>query len=199
MILEKVTEANEQTIIRRPAPQLMRGTGAKIVYNGVIFKVWQWQQELYDGSQTIYESLSRNDTVTMLAITEDKKIIMTKQTQPGRNEFWSFPGGIQDGEESVLQASKRELLEETGYASNEWYFLFAEQFSGKIDWTNFYLVAKNCKLVSAQNLDAGEKINLEFFDSEDLGELIKNEDFRQKDFVIWYLKGGREEMKKIFV
>jgi len=198
MILKKVNQENEQFIIERPAPQLTKGTDAKMVCDGVLFKTWQWEQELYDGSKTIYESLSRNDTVTMLAITEDKKLIMTKQSQPGSKMFWSFPGGIQDDGESVLQASKRELLEETGFASDDWYFLFAEQFSGKIDWANFYLVAKNCKLVSAQNLDAGEKIALEFFDFKQLDELIKTQDFRQKDFVIWYLKGGREEMKEIF-
>lgn len=197
-MLQEVNEQNEQTVIKRPVPQLKRGEGARVVFSGVIFKIWQWEQELYDGSQTIYEGLSRNDTVTMLAITEDKKLIMTKQTQPGSKIFWSFPGGIQDDGESVLQASKRELLEETGYASDDWYFLFAEQFSGKIDWTNFYLVARNCQLMGAQNLDAGEKIALEFFDFKQLDNLIKTQDFRQKDFVIWYLRGGQEQMREIF-
>lgn len=197
-MLQKVDEQNEQTIIKRPTPQLQRGEGAKIVFSGVIFKIWQWEQELYDGSKSIYEGLSRNDTVTMLAITEDQKLIMTKQSQPGSREFWSFPGGIQDDGESVLQASKRELLEETGHVSDDWFFLFAEQFSGKIDWANFYLIAKNCKPIAKQNLDAGEKITLEFFDFKQLDELIKTQNFRQKDFVIWYLKGGRAKMQEIF-
>lgn len=197
-MLQKVNQQNEQAIIKRPAPQLKRGEGAKIVFSGVIFKIWQWQQELYDGNKAIYESLSRNDTVTMLAFTKERKLLITRQIQPGRSEFWSFPGGIIDEGENVLAAAKRELLEETGCVSDNWYFLFAEQFSGKIDWTNFYLVAKNCEVVDKQNLDAGEKITLEFFDFEDLDQLIKTTDFRQKDFVIWYLQGGRAEMSKMF-
>lgn len=197
-MLQKVNERNEREVIKRPAPQLTKGMDAKIVYDGIIFKAWQWKQELYDGSKAIYESLSRNDTVTILAITEDKKLIMTKQSQPGSKNFWSFPGGIQDVGESVLQTSKRELIEETGHSSNDWYFLFAQQFSGKIDWANFYLVAKNCKLMGAQNLDAGERISLELFDCKQLDNLIKTQDFRQKDFVIWYLRGGEEKMEEIF-
>lgn len=199
-MLQKVTQENEREIIKRPAPQLKRGEGARVVFNGRIFKVWQWDQQLYDGSTSIYESLSRNDTVTMLAFTEEGKLVMTRQIQPSvAKEFWSFPGGIVDDGESILEASKRELLEETGCSSDEWYFLFAEQFSGKIDWTNFYLVAKNCKIVDIQHPDAGEKIDLEFFNFKDLDNLIKTENFRQKDFVIWYLnKGGQAEVEKMF-
>jgi ADP-ribose pyrophosphatase len=194
-MLQKIDEQNEQQIIVRAKPKLKRGELAKIVFQGHFFRVWQWPQKLFDNSEATFESLSRADTVTVLALTKDQKIIMTRQSQPGFDEFWSMPGGIMDEGESVLSSSKRELLEETGYASNEWYFLFSGQMNSRIDWANFYLIAKNCEQVSEKNLDPGEKISLEFFDLNQFAELVKDKNFRDSDFALWYLRNNGEELK----
>lgn len=187
-LLQKIDEQNETLAIKRAPAKLKRGEDAKMVFAGVFFKTWQWPQELYDGSTVTFESLSRPDTVTVLAVTLDQKILVTKQQQPGLKEFWSLPGGIMDDGETVLQAAKRELLEETGYSSQDWYFLFSSQMSGKIDWANFYLVAKNCQEVTTQNLDGGEKIALELFNVNEFEMLVKKEDFRQNDLALWLFR-----------
>lgn len=198
-MLQKIDEQNEPLVIKRAPAKLKRGDDAQIAFQGDFFKVWHWPQKLYDGSTVRFESLSRADTVTVLALTKDQKVIMTRQSQPGSSEFLSLPGGIMDGGETVLQASKRELLEETGYASQEWYFFFSGQMNSRIDWANFYLVAKNCELVTEKNLDAGEKIEIELFDSEQFTEIVKKEEFRQSDFALWFLRGERalEELLEV--
>ncbi len=196
-MLQKVNEQNEQEIIKRPLAKLQRGEGAKIMAQGNFFKIWQWPQKLYDGSEVTFESVSRADTVTVLAFTEDKKVIMTKQTQPGFQEFLSLPGGIVDEGESVLKASKRELLEETGFSSDDWYFLFSGQMNSRIDWANFYLVAKNCQETAEKNPDAGEKITVELFDLSQLAQLVKAKNFRNSDFALWYFQTDGEELKNL--
>lgn len=196
-MLQKVNEQNEREIIARPPAKLQRGEGAKIMAQGNFFKIWQWPQKLYDGSEVIFESVSRADTVTILALTADKKVIMTKQTQPGFQEFLSLPGGIIDENEGVLAASKRELLEETGFSSDDWYFLFSGQMNSRIDWANFYLVAKNCQRVAELKPDAGEKINVELFDLDQLPQLVKQKNFRNSDFALWYFQTDGEELKNL--
>lgn len=196
-MLQKVNEQNEQTIIVRPPAKLRRGERAKIMAQGNFFKIWQWQQKLYDGSEAIFESVSRADTVTVLALTADKKVIMTKQTQPGFQEFLSLPGGIIDEGESILQSSKRELLEETGFSSDDWYFLFSGQMNSRIDWANFYLVAKNCQRVAELKPDAGEKINVELFDLNQLAQLVKAKNFRNSDFALWYFQTDGVDLKNL--
>ncbi len=196
-MLQKVNEQNEREIIARLPAKLQRGEGAKIIAQGNFFKIWQWPQKLYDGSEVTFESVSRVDTVTVLALTADKKVIMTKQTQPGFQEFLSLPGGIIDEGESVLAASKRELLEETGFSSDDWYFLFSGQMNSRIDWANFYLVAKNCQRVAELKPDAGEKINVELFDLDQLPQLVKQKNFRNSDFALWYFQTDGEELKNL--
>lgn len=187
-ISQQLTQANQHDLIKRAPAKLERGAGAKIVFAGEFFQVWQWPQTLYDGSQTIFESLSRPDTVTVLALDQDKQIVITKQVQPGFSEFYSLPGGVMDDGEAVWQTAKRELLEETGYESQEWYFLFSHQMNSRIDWNSYYLLAKNCRQVSAKSLDAGEKIELELLDQKQFAELINNDKFRDIDFALWWLR-----------
>lgn len=196
-MLQKVNEQNEQEVIKRPTAKLRRGDGAKIMAQGNFFKIWQWPQKLYDGSEVTFESISRADTVTVLALTADKKVIMTKQTQPGFQEFLSLPGGIIDEGEGVLEASKRELLEETGFSSDDWHFLFSGQMNSRIDWANFYLVAKNCQETAEKKPDAGEKISVEFFDLNQLAQLVKAKNFRNSDFALWYFQTDGEELKNL--
>jgi ADP-ribose pyrophosphatase len=197
-MLQEVNAANEQKIIVRAAPKLQKGQLAKMVFQGEIFQVWQWPQKLFDGSQATFESLARADTVTILAFTVDHRIIMTRQSQPASQEFWSLPGGIVDKGETILQASQRELLEETGYQTREWNFLFCGQIHEKIDWASFYLVAKNCQKVADQQLDPGERIALELCDLNQFTELIKSSDFRNNDFALWFLRTNGEEIKNLF-
>ncbi len=53
-------------------------------------------------------------------IIKDKKMLMTKRrdSRVKFNNRWEFPGGCVDSNEDVVEALKREVLEETGYIVN---------------------------------------------------------------------------------
>ena len=104
----------------RPVARTKKPDNAQKVFEGVLFNVYQWPQKMFDGSTITFESLERRDTVTIIPVTEDGKIIMTKQEQPCAKPFLSLPGGIMDPGEAVFVAAKRELMEETGYLSDDW-------------------------------------------------------------------------------
>ena len=109
---------------KRPVARTKKPDSAKKVFEGVLFNVYQWSQKMFDGSTTTFESLERRDTVTIIPVTEDGKIIMTKQEQPCAGTFWSLPGGIMDPGEEAFAAAKRELMEETGHFSDDWQDFF---------------------------------------------------------------------------
>ncbi len=59
--------------------------------------------------------------VNVVAIDSYGKILLIKQYRHGiRSVTFEIPGGMVDSGESPLGAAKRELLEETGFDSNDW-------------------------------------------------------------------------------
>jgi 8-oxo-dGTP pyrophosphatase MutT (NUDIX family) len=66
------------------------------------------------------------DWVNVVAITPDGKLVMVEQYRfgIGRNTV-ETPGGMVDPGETSLQAAKRELVEETGFAGARWRYLGA--------------------------------------------------------------------------
>lgn len=162
---------------------------AKRVFSGVIFDVYQWEQALYDGTTATFERLKRPDTVVILAQTVDGLYLTMQEEQPGKGSFASVPGGRVDPGETPLVAARRELLEETGYTSEEWEEYFSVQPVSKIDWSVHYFFARNCTKTAEQSLDSGEKIIVSTVDAQTLKTLLINGDIRDPELTLRALKG----------
>ncbi|MFA6423975.1 MAG: NUDIX hydrolase [Candidatus Magasanikbacteria bacterium] len=132
---------------------------AKKVFTGEIFDIYQWPQKMFDGSTATFEMIKRPDTVQIIAI-QDGKIITTKEFQPGHKRDHGLIGGRVDRGEKPFAAAKRELLEESGMISKKWSLIKKYEPVHKMEWTVYYYVARDCKIIAKQNLDAGEKITL---------------------------------------
>lgn len=146
---------------------------AKRVFKGEIYDVYQWPQKMYDGSVATFEMLKRPDTVVVLAIKDDKFVVL-RQQQPGINgEFLDFPGGRADEGETPLESAERELLEETGMKFRNWKLLEVKQASWKIEQFIYTYLATGFKSETDTNHDNGEKIELDFMAFD---EVLKNSD-----------------------
>ena len=66
----------------------------------------------------VFESL---DWINILPITKEKKVVFVEQYRPGTDSITlELPGGMADLNEKPINSAKRELLEETGFSSNDW-------------------------------------------------------------------------------
>ena len=129
-------------------------------YSGVIFDVYQWPQEMFDGAKKTFEMLKRWDTLQIIAI-KDGKIVIVKDEQPGRPVQTHVPGGrSDDSDTSWLAAAQREMLEETGMSFKNWRLIAVEQPQPKIEWFGVFYLATDFVDQIDQNLDSGEKIEV---------------------------------------
>lgn len=158
------------------------------VFQGKIFEVWQWEQKLYDGSMATFEMLRRPNTANVIATVGDK-VVICEQRQPDRQHaYLSLPGGRCEWEEDPLAAAKRELLEETGYVSDDWEVFGEHAPEAKIDWTIFTYVARNCRKVQEPQLDAGEEITLRLLTFDEFLALSDDARFHEGETIVALLR-----------
>ena len=158
-----------------------------------------------------YYSYSRRDYVVIVATDEDGKFICVKQYRHGikRVTVEFCAGGLErlDGKEygsrndkaqveSALEAAKRELMEETGYESDDWDFLMSIPSNATMadNYANLF-VAKNCRKVSGQNLDDTEFLNVELYSRDEIEAMIQSGDFPQASHVLALLLAEKNDTK----
>ncbi len=188
--------------IERPKSKQPLPENAQKVFGGVMFDVYQWEQEMFDGTKEMYEKLKRPDTVVIFPVLDDGKIVLTKQEQPGKEPFIAAAGGRVNSGEDILAATKRELLEETGYEAGEFTLWKALQPIGKIEWAVYIFVARKLKRTAEPSLDPGEKIEMMTVDFEEFLKIALQENFYQqevyRDIVeAKFNKEKKDELKKL--
>lgn len=154
---------------------------AKLAFKGKVFEVWQWEQRLFDGSVETFEQLKRQNTAQVIPVVGDN-ILIQLESQPNVSQpFLSLPGGRCLPNEKSLDAAKRELLEETGYVSDDWILCKEQNSIGRIDWTVYTYIARNCVFKKSPQLDSGEKINTRFVTFEEFLMLSEDQSFYERE------------------
>lgn len=131
---------------------------AKKVFQGVIFDIYQWEQELFDGSYATFEMVHRPDTAIIFPVLPDGSIVLIEDTQPHRGMILTAPCGRVEGGETPEAAAIRELKEETGYKASRIELFYIEGHGSKIDAEVHVFIGKECEKVAEPTLDPGEKI-----------------------------------------
>ena len=103
-----------------------------------------------------FYAITINDAAAIVAIDEDGNIILKREYRYcyGRDLIEVPAGTFEQGETDGLAVAKRELLEETGYVSDDWQYIGATvESSAKL--TNYMHIyfANHCRKISGQHLD----------------------------------------------
>jgi 8-oxo-dGTP pyrophosphatase MutT (NUDIX family) len=101
-----------------PIPPIQKLSSAIVGRHG-IFDIVRHEIEGADGPR-VYVTLAMPDWVSIAAVTTDGRIVLVQQYRYGVDAITlETPGGIVDEGESPDLSGRRELREETGYASRD--------------------------------------------------------------------------------
>ena len=150
---------------------------AKKVFEGTRWNVFQWEQEMFDGTKEIYESVNRRNSVVIFGVVGEEVIILEEE-QPhwGRKAISLTAGGLEDGE-NIFEGARRELEEESGLIFKDLYLIGIDQVTPNIGHYSYTFVAKNVIGEKPQELDPGEKITAKKVSFDELISLTRNRRF----------------------
>ena len=115
------------------------------------------------------------DAAMIAAITSDGEILLKKEFRYACGEdVIECPAGMFDkGESDPLVVAKRELLEETGFVSDDWtYFGPTWESTSKLTNRMHLFMAKDCVHVSEQDLDEHEHLTVIKVDLKDAVDMV---------------------------
>ena len=107
----------------------------------------------------------------------------------GNTEYAQAGETAPETSEAALEAAKRELLEETGYVSDDWTHLLTVPSNATIADNYAHLfAAKNCRPVQGQHLDDTEFLSVLKLSAAEINTLIREGNFEQAMHVLaWKL------------
>jgi len=118
--------------------------------------------------------LEAPDWVNVVALTPEDKVIVVEQYRFGvEKTTLEIPAGIIEPNETPQAAARRELLEETGYAGEEWKSLgYVEPNPAYLNNRCYHFLLQGAVRTREPNPDQGEHIRVLTLDQSSLRQMI---------------------------
>lgn len=124
-----------------------------------------------------FYSLNFPSWVNVLAVTPNERLIMIKQYRHGSKSFeLEIPGGVVDSDDlSIIDAGKRELMEETGFAGEKSDIIGKVCPNPALQGNSCYSVyVENAEKVSEPQMESMEDIETVLFPLDEITDLVRS-------------------------
>jgi ADP-ribose pyrophosphatase len=151
----------------------MKTISSKELLKTPIFRVTQDVAIDPDGFEIKRAIVQHEGSAVVMPVDDQNRVLLVRQYRlPAKQYLWELPAGRTDPGETVLQAAKRELTEETGYRAKKLQKLV--EF-----WASPGFLAEKMTIYLATGLTAGmqtpmedERIELRWFTIAEFDEMI---------------------------
>lgn len=157
-----------------------------------IFSVTQDRAIDPDGFEIKRAIVQHGGSAVMMPVDEKARVLLVRQYRlPAKAFMWELPAGRVDAGETVLQAAKRELVEETGFKAKKWTKL-----------ASFYVspgfLAEKMTVFLAEDLKEGEqtpmedeRIQMQWFKAKELDDMIADGKIQDAKTIVGFFRWRR--------
>ena len=134
---------------------------SRLVYdNRPWLRMWEQDVALPTGTMIMdYLVMERQDAALVFAVTKDSEVIMLEQYRHGIGaaELGLPAGFLDEADGTPLDCAQRELLEETGHASDDWQHLGDFAIDPNRSQARYhYFLARGCYSIAERRLEPAE-------------------------------------------
>lgn len=147
------------------------------LFQGPFFRLRSDNCRLPDGKiMPKYYVIDLLDWVNIVAVTQNQLIMIRQYRHAYGDSFFEIPGGTLDSvDESPLVAAKRELLEETGFVSENWEYRGFHCPNPALQSNRMHTyLAKDCRKEFDQKLDEFENIEVILCEKKEVASMLKS-------------------------
>ena len=152
----------------------------KVVYDGYPFiKVSIDKVQLPDGKIIDdYHRIEVHNAVMLLVENSEKKLLVYKEYRHGVSEVsLTFPAGGIEKNESIYDASERELIEETGYHGKQWKLIGKYFPTPAYNTCIIHSYLTHCYKQTETNYDEDEVLETKIFSVSEIKKMLRNNKF----------------------
>lgn len=158
-------------------PKPWKGLTSRLLLDHADLKIVEDDIELPDGSKATYIRLAPRQTDSIIIIANNSKnkvLIQREYSYPPDKIMWQLPGGSMKPGESILQAARRELAEESGQGAKRCFVLGSFYTHNRLSDQKQHVVLCTNLYDHKQVEDADEFIESYWMSKKDISKRIAN-------------------------